>query len=102
MKTIQFKQWSCVIEKGEYRAGGPALHLASAEDGEPIATATVWLPNIPAGCVAIKNYSENEGMLPALVSAGVVSKPINYISSGFVTIPVCKLNEDRLVEFLIP
>lgn len=102
MKTIKFKQWSCLIEKQMYRAGGPALHLVSAKDGEPIATATVWVPGIPTGCVAIKNYSENEGMLQAFISAGIVGEPISFISSGFVRIPVCKLNEQKLAEFLIP
>ena len=45
----------------------------------------------PAGMVAVKDWSENVGVLDALVSAGIVSKPEDYIPSGHVRIPVCRL-----------
>ena len=35
--------------------------------------------------------SENEGVLDALVEAGYVSKPIDWVRTGFVTCPICKL-----------
>ena len=43
------------------------------------------------GHVAIKNWSENEGILNVLIREGVVSTPSHFIKSGFVDIPVCKL-----------
>ena len=43
------------------------------------------------GYVAIKNWSENEGILNILIREGVVSTPSHFIKSGFVDIPVCKL-----------
>lgn len=43
------------------------------------------------GYVAIKNWSENKGILNILVRKGIVSMPNYFIKSGFVDIPVCKL-----------
>lgn len=41
--------------------------------------------------VAIKNYSEGEGVLKALVNAGIVSEPLRFVRSGFVEIPICRV-----------
>lgn len=41
--------------------------------------------------VAIKNWSENEGMLNVLIREGIVSTPSHFIKSGFIDIPVCEL-----------
>lgn len=59
----------------------------------PITTITVNLPDVPLGSdeVIIKDHSENEGLLPSLVAAGVVSEPLYRASSGFCTYAVCKL-----------
>ena len=43
------------------------------------------------GYVAIKNWSENKGILNTLVRKGIVSVPNYFIKSGFVDIPICKL-----------
>ena len=43
------------------------------------------------GYVAIKNWSENEGVLNILIREGIVSTPSYFIKSGFVEIPVCEL-----------
>lgn len=50
--------------------------------------------NLPKNMVAIKDYSENEGMLSALTEAGIVSEPVGYIASGFVEFPVCVIIAD--------
>jgi hypothetical protein len=93
MTRVRFKNWDCVIQKCEYGNGRPALQLVDASDGEPIATATVNLPDLPAGPnqVFIKDYSENEGMLKALTEAGVVKPTGETVRSGFVEVPVCEL-----------
>jgi hypothetical protein len=44
--------------------------------------------------MAIKDYSENAGLLQVLIDAGVVSEPVGYVRSGFVEIPVCDLLMD--------
>jgi hypothetical protein len=93
-KIIQFKEWTCKLELGWYEHSGRiALDLIDAENGEPVATCTVNIPDydLPDGYVIIKDYSENEGMLDALMNAGIVGEPKGWIQTGFVTVPVCKL-----------
>lgn len=41
--------------------------------------------------IAIKDYSENDGVLNDLVKMGIVSEPVRFVQSGFVNIPICKL-----------
>jgi len=52
--------------------------------------------NIPAVVlekdeVIIKNYSENEGVLEFLIENGIVSQPLRWVASGWVTCPIVKL-----------
>jgi len=96
---VVFNGWKCHIVKSEYKNGGTALLLKAAQaypeqdihEDDDIAVASVWLPAIKEGEVAIKDYSENEGMLQCLRDAGVVSEPVCWEHSGFVDIPICKL-----------
>lgn len=93
MTRVRFKQWDCIVRKRQYDNGRPALQLIDAEDGSPIATATVNLPDLPAepNQVFVKDWSENEGMLNALVAAGVVKPTGQTVRSRFVEVPVCEL-----------
>jgi hypothetical protein len=52
---------------------------------------TVNLNGLDENEVAIKNYSENEGILDVLVAEGIVKSPHRYVNSGFVKIPICEL-----------
>lgn len=90
---VRFKHWNCIVRKREYANGRPALVLVDAEDGSPIAKATVNLPDVPLGKnqVAIKDWAENEGMLKALTEAGIVKPTGQTIRSGYVDVPVCEL-----------
>ena len=85
MKTVRFQQWDCVVEKGTYSNGRPALILNDAHTGKQVAVATVVLPDVEADRneVFIKDYSENAGMLKALVAAGVVMWMRDGIRVGF-------------------
>lgn len=95
MKQVKFKQWICDVSLGKFYDGTPAIRLHGAEgtldEFEPIATASAYVADLADGEVAIKNYSENEGMLNALVEAGIVSEPLYYVTSGYVQIPICTL-----------
>lgn len=93
MTQVRFKHWVCVVRKSQYGNDRPALQLIDAEDGSPIATATVNLPDVPLGRnqVAIKNYSENAGMLEALVDAGVVKPTGQTVPSGYAEVSVYEL-----------
>lgn len=93
---IRFKHWDCLLRRDKYLVGDRiCLQLVDANNGELIATATVNLPETPLedGEVFIKDYSENEGMLDALVEAGVVEDTGRRVLSGFVSIPVCRILE---------
>jgi hypothetical protein len=79
------------VQKAEYKNGGTALQLIDAEDGSPFATATLWVEGLASDEVAIKNYSENLGMLTFLVTNKIVEQPHRQINNGFVNIPVCRL-----------
>lgn len=85
------KYYELTLQKTTYKNGGTALQLMDAEDGFPYAMATVWIEGLAEDEVAIKNYSENEGILETLIDAGIVEKPHRLVSSGFVNIPVCRL-----------
>jgi len=85
------KDYQVHVHKSEYKNGGTALQLTDAEDGMPFATATIWVEGLSENEVAIKNYSENLGMLTFLVTNGIVEQPHRQIDNGFVNIPVCRL-----------
>lgn len=93
-KTIQYRGETLTLVKSTYYAGGTALVLTD-EEGMPFTTVTVWVPGLKSGEVAIKDYSENEGMLATMINHGIVHPPHRHVASGFVTIPVCKLKEDN-------
>lgn len=90
---IKFKQWTCSGIWKKYSNGRPALELIDALTGEPIAKGTVNLPDAecPDGHTFIKDYSENEGMLKALVDAGIVEdtgirEPTGHVEAALVKI----------------
>lgn len=96
--SIKFKNWDCEILKLRYPNNRPALQLVDAESFEPIATATVNVPDYDFDNldekthVLIKDYSENEGMLQALIEQKIVEDTgRRYLLSHFVFAPICKL-----------
>lgn len=94
MTQVRFKHWVCVVQKCQYGNGRPDLKLVDAEDGSPIATATVNLPDFPLGRnqVAIKDYGENAGLLQALVGAGVVKPTGQTVPTGYAEVSICDLH----------
>jgi hypothetical protein len=107
MTTVRFLDTDCTVQKRQYANGRVDLLLVDEEG--PVATATLNLPDVPLGKnqVLIKTWSENEGILDALVSAGVVKATGQTVRSGFVEVPVCELQPpfrepsqvDRLAEW---
>ena len=74
---IKFKEWNCKLVFDTYQNYRVCLRLVEEETGEPIATATVNLPDEKQekNEVFIKDYSENTEMLQALINAKVVTAP---------------------------
>lgn len=98
MKTIIHNspyggQYNLSLRYGKYGNGQTAIQLVDMEDGAPYATATVCVEDdlLKEGEVAIKDYSENKGILEALISADIIEEPHAFVQSHFVKIPICKL-----------
>jgi Rieske Fe-S protein len=94
MKTIKFKDYDCYLVQQKYRnSGRVALQLIDSYDGSPVAMATVNIHYIELapGEVIVKDWSENEGMLEALVNAGIVEDTGRVVRTGFVDANICKL-----------
>lgn len=69
-----------------------ALYLEDSM-GCPMTRISVNMPDAEMADdeTAIKNHSENEGILQILIDAGIVSEPVRYIKGGWVEFPVCKV-----------
>ena len=96
MNTIKFKKWDCKLEFSMYVNKRLRIDLVDAENYTQIATVTKNLPNedIKPNQVIIKSYNGNEGMIDTLMNANIVSRPIRWVASGHVLMPVCKLLVD--------
>ena len=81
-----------VLKWGQYSNGRLALQFILAETGEPMAVATVNLPDEPLadGETFIKSYGENEGMVEALADLRMIERTGRFVASGFVAIEVCR------------
>ncbi|AGA60101.1 hypothetical protein Theco_4104 (plasmid) [Thermobacillus composti KWC4] len=83
----------CTVEIGTYQVGGgPAIQLY-CEDGSPMATATINVPSLelPENYVVVKDQDENEGMMEALVEAGIVRPTGLRVVVGYYSAPVAEL-----------
>ena len=90
---VKFKKYNCVTKLAKYSNGRTAIELVSEKRGEPILMATVNIPQVSLEKdeVILKEYSEGTGILKSLMDAGVVSAPLRFVESGYITAPVCKL-----------
>ena len=69
------------------------ITLILADTGEPYMIATSDIPELKmlSNYVAIKNYSENEGVLEFLVVNKIIEKPVTHVKSNYTNFPICKL-----------
>lgn len=106
-EKIDFKNWKCFVKLGQYGSGGRlAIQLLSDEEnadkgvyyGEPIAVATVNIPDIVLkdNEIIIKNYSENEGILNTLKENGLIGNIKREVSTGHVTVHVVEKTKKLL------
>ena|ERR1700748_245893 len=95
--NIQFKQWNSKLETGMYQGGNVALKLIGLDlpiYDNLVAVASVNLPGLLKDEIAIKDWSENEGMYEALLNAEVITPAHRYEKSGYIeSIPVCYLRK---------
>ena len=79
------------LQSRNYPSGNVRIDLIDAIDHCPYMSVTVNIEGLDENEVAIKNYSENEGILDVLVDEGIVKPPHRHVKSGFVLIPICEL-----------
>lgn len=81
------------IMTADYVQGGLAVQLFT--QGEAYTTLSVWLPesaDLPEGWFYAKTWSENEGLVEALIGAGVLEcDPLHIVRTGFVHAIACHL-----------
>ncbi len=92
--NVMFRHWQCIALLERYKNGRSAITLITGK-GEPVACATVNVPEaaLDPDEVIVKDWSENSGMLDALIDAGIVFPPHRSVplGLGFVVGHVCKL-----------
>jgi len=93
-KEIKFHGYTCVINQARYADGSLALQLVDKNFGDPVAMITTRIDGLEQDELAIKNWSENEGMYTTLLRAGVVRRAHRSVRSGFVTVPVTRLAKE--------
>lgn len=96
-KTKYATYENCEWSARQYGNGNLALQVVSEEDG-PICVCTVNPgERVDDGRIAIKDYSENEGMVDTLLEMGIIKgDPLYTIPSGWVQIPVYELTDKGL------
>lgn len=108
---VHFLDYDCVVGFHTYQNGRTAIQLYDAEDGSPVATASVNITAVSKQLwsefaitldvdekqlVCIKDYSENEGILDALLESDIVEHtPIN-LPAGFSYVPLCVIHKEVL------
>lgn len=88
----------CNFHTLQYTENGN-LYIGVVRKGELIADVTVNVGTLPLGQIAVKNYSENAGLLEQLEQLGLVEEVVGYVPSGFVQIPICKYNKEILAQY---
>jgi hypothetical protein len=88
---IRWAGKSCAADFPRYNNGRIGIILLHKGEDWAVASVNLVAERMEDDEVAIKDYSENEGMLDALIAAGVVQAPHRFADSGYVRIPICRL-----------
>ncbi len=91
-ERVVFSGQRCLVVQSDYPNGGIALQLFEDTDERmPFATATVCVPGSgihQSEQALVRDSEECEGMLEALVTAGIVRPAGRRVKSGFVELHV--------------
>ena len=91
---VTFKDQTLHVHKLKYLDGSLCLRLVNPENGYDVVTATTNLngvaPTLHNNEVYIKNWSENKGVLEALIAGGVVKDTGIVLPTGFVEANLCE------------
>lgn len=94
--TFGGETWHGVlIDAGTYDDESGALALTTLNDDGPICDVTVNPASLglalPAGCILVKDRSENAGLLAELERLGLAARTGRVFASGLVQIPEARL-----------
>lgn len=94
---------NCSFYTSTYDANGERYIGVVADLGDgpkPVMDITVNLgARTPEDCIAVKNYSENDGVLAEMQRIGLVTEVVDWVKSGFVKIPICRYDPDVLKRY---
>lgn len=95
-----YKGEKVFLEVGKYGNGQLAIQMLD-EQGLPYTVPTVALMEpLNENELAIKDYSENTGMLDWMMKEGIVGEPVRYVQTGFVQVPICPITDEALAMFM--
>jgi hypothetical protein len=99
-KTVKYKEWDCKVNVNKYIDNDRvAISLVDAEDGCPIADATVNIPDAVIGdnqiCIPEHKY---QGMIDALEKAGIAYYEGDSVAQGYVNFPIMTLGKSKATE----
>jgi len=85
-----------------YFDGNTALQLVAIDTGEPVAKATVNIPEEAKTdkIVFIKDYAENEGVLETLVKGNILRDMNMTVQAGYTVVYGCRITSDRILKGL--
>lgn len=92
MKPVIFRGEKYTARVTSYPTGVPAIVLVD-DVGQPELVATKHVPEaeLQPGETCVKDYSENDGVLQALVSAGVVEDTGVRLQAGWTHLSVVRV-----------
>ena len=92
-KTKYATYRGCEFQTGRYCNGNLALQVVSETEGPKCICSVNPGVQVPDDMLAIKDHSENEGMVNILTEMGIIGERRAVIESGYVKIPVHALTE---------
>lgn len=94
MIKLKFRGWDCILKKDKYaNSNNLAILLEDNDYRDIIAVATVNTDEVlPENFAYIKTYSENKGILEALVNSGAIKKIHGEKQQGYVKLPLVEFD----------
>ena len=102
LKTPYLDCPQCFFYNSRALSGTPYIGIAKQEPegAEPLMDVTANLSDeVPLGCIAVKDYSENTGLLAFLKSIGFITEVVEKRRSGYVEIPICRYDKAVLERY---
>lgn len=94
-------EWACNLHIARDTEGNLYMDLID-HDGELIAEVTKWILGLRGDEVAIKSYSENEGLYEQLLEKNIILPAHRWVDMNWVNFPICYLHPDTYQLLEVP